>query len=90
MQAVILAGGKGARLASRLNGRPKPLIEIGGQPLLERQLGQLAAAGVEEAIVLVNHAAGQIEAFLSERSFGAMRVSLIDDGAPRPTSSPST
>ena len=85
MQAVILAGGMGARLASRLNGRPKPLIEIGGQPLLERQLGQLAAAGVEEAIVLVNHEAGQIEAFLSERSFGAMRVSLIDDGAARGT-----
>lgn len=85
MQAVILAGGKGTRLASRLNGRPKPLIDIGGQPLLERQLGQLAAAGVDETLVLVNHEAGQIEAFLSERSFGAMKVSLIDDGAPRGT-----
>jgi histidinol-phosphate phosphatase family protein len=85
VQAVILAGGKGVRLASRLNGRPKPLIEIGGRPLLQRQLDQLAAAGVEEAIVLVSHEAGQIEAFLGERSFGAMRVSVIDDGAPRGT-----
>jgi histidinol-phosphate phosphatase family protein len=85
VQAVILAGGKGTRLASRLNGRPKPLIEIGGRPLLERQLGQLAAADVEEAIVLVNHEAGQIEAFLSERSFGQLRLSLIDDGTARGT-----
>lgn len=85
MQAVILAGGKGTRLASRLNGRPKPLIDIGGQPLLERQLGQLAAAGVDETLVLVNHEAGQIDAFLNARAFGEMKVSLIDDGAPRGT-----
>ncbi|HEY5675719.1 MAG TPA: nucleotidyltransferase family protein, partial [Myxococcales bacterium] len=83
MQSVILAGGKGTRLASRLNGRPKPLIAIGGTPLLERQLRQLAAGGVDEAVVLVNHEAGQIEAFLAERDWGPLRVSLIDDGAPR-------
>lgn len=85
MQSVILAGGKGTRLASRLNGRPKPLIDIDGVPLLERQLRQLVDAGVDEAIVLVNHEAGQIEAFLAERDWGRLRISLVDDGEPRGT-----
>jgi histidinol-phosphate phosphatase family protein len=85
MQSVILAGGKGTRLAARLNGRPKPLIEIGGVPLLERQLRQLAAGGVSAAVVLVNHEAAQIEAFIAERDWGPLRVSLIDDGEPRGT-----
>lgn len=84
MQAVVLAGGKGTRLASRLNGRPKPLIEVDGVPLLERQLQALARHGVDDVVVLVNHAADQIEAFFHERSAGPNAV-LIDDGEPRGT-----
>jgi histidinol-phosphate phosphatase family protein len=85
MQCLILAGGKGTRLSSRLNGRPKPLIEIDGVPLLERQLRQLASSGVRDALVLVNHEAGQIDAFLRERDWGSLAISLIDDGEPRGT-----
>lgn len=84
MQAVILAGGKGTRLASRLNGKPKPLVDVGGIPLLERQLVTLAAQGVTEAIILVNHEASQVADFLAEREFGCTTM-LIDDGDPRGT-----
>jgi NDP-sugar pyrophosphorylase family protein len=63
MQAVILAGGKGTRLASRLNGLPKPLVMVDGVPLLERQLSQLGQQGVSEVVILVNHEAGQIRSF---------------------------
>lgn len=84
-QAVILAGGKGTRLAARLNGRPKPLVDVDGTPLLARQLRQLAAYGVDDVVVLVNHAADQIETFLAEAPLSDMRVSLIDDGDPRGT-----
>mgnify|MGYP003585401744 FL=1 len=84
MQAVILAGGKGTRLAERLNGRPKPLVDVRGVPLLERQILALEQYGVDDVVVLVNHAADQIQKFFSERKF-ASRVRLIDDGAPRGT-----
>ena len=44
-QAVILAGGKGTRLASVLNGLPKPLVDVCGKPLLLHQLELLCAHG---------------------------------------------
>ncbi|MCU4181159.1 HAD-IIIA family hydrolase [Bosea sp. BH3] len=86
MQAVILAGGKGTRLAERLQGRPKPLVDVDGIPLLERQIRTLKTFGVDEIIVLINHAADQIERYCREQAnFGLSRLRLIDDGAPRGT-----
>ncbi len=83
-QAVILAGGKGTRLASRLNGKPKPLIDVDGTPLLERQIANLTEHGVDDILVLVNHAADQIEAFITGLKCRA-NVTLINDGYPRGT-----
>lgn len=83
-QAVILAGGKGTRLADRLNGRPKPLVDVNGTPLLELQVRTLTHHGIDDIVVLVNHAADQIQAFFEERQLTS-RVRLFDDGAPRGT-----
>lgn len=52
MTAVLLAAGVGKRLLGHSKGRPKCLIEIGGKSLLERLLEGLAAAGVQEAVVV--------------------------------------
>ena len=84
VQAVILAGGKGTRLASRLNGKPKPLVDVDGVPLLKRQIDNLVANGIDDIVLLVNHAADQIETFIAEQDFPC-RVTLIDDGDPRGT-----
>ncbi len=43
--AVVLAGGRGTRLASVVADRPKPLAPVDGEPFLLRLLDQLAAAG---------------------------------------------
>jgi D,D-heptose 1,7-bisphosphate phosphatase len=83
-QAVILAGGKGTRLATRLAGKPKPLVEVNGVPLLRRQIEALAAYGVDNVVLLVNHAADQIEAFVATADLPA-RIMLVDDGSPRGT-----
>lgn len=84
MQAVILAGGKGTRLASRLNGKPKPLVDVDGVPLLQRQIEGLVAHGIDDIIILVNHAADQIQAFIAGLDRN-IRITLIDDGFPRGT-----
>lgn len=84
MQAIILAGGKGTRLAERLGGRPKPLVDVCGIPLLERQIRTMETHGVDDVVVLVNHAADQIRAFFEERDFTA-KIRIVDDGDPRGT-----
>ena len=83
-QAVILAGGKGTRLASRLAGRPKPLVDVDGQPLLRRQIEALAEYGVDDVVLLVSHAADQIEAFVAAANLPT-HIRLIDDGIPKGT-----
>ena len=56
--AVLLAAGAG----SRLGGRPKALLELGGVPLVLRQLIALSGAGVDEVVVVLGHHAEAIEA----------------------------
>ncbi len=55
--AVLLAAGE----ASRMGGRPKPLLELGGVPLIRRNLVALSGAGVDEVVVVLGHRADEIE-----------------------------
>jgi histidinol-phosphate phosphatase family protein len=84
-QAVILAGGKGTRLAERLGGRPKPLVAVDGVPLLQRQIETLSRNGVTDVLLLVSHAADQIAAFCHDLMPWNLRITLIDDGSARGT-----
>jgi D,D-heptose 1,7-bisphosphate phosphatase len=83
-QAVILAGGKGTRLASVLNGLPKPLVDVCGKPLLLHQLELLCAHDFTDAVVMVNHRADAIREWLAGVDL-PISVRLIDDGEPRGT-----
>ena len=83
-QAVILAGGKGTRLASVLKGLPKPLVDVCGKPLLLHQLELLCAHGFTDALVMVNHRADAIQEWLVCVDL-PISVRLIDDGEPRGT-----
>jgi choline kinase len=61
---VILAAGFGERLGSRDHGTPKPLMRVFGRPLIEYAIAQAAAAGCEEAIVVVGNGAGAVRTHL--------------------------
>ena len=63
MEALILAAGQGSRLKE---GRPKCLVEIGGQPLIEHQLSALRFAGVDRVTVVVGHQAVRVFQALPE------------------------
>ena len=60
-QIVILAGGKGTRLAGVTGGIPKPLVPIDGIAVIERILRQAEEACFEEAVVLLGYQADLIE-----------------------------
>ncbi|MFU8772172.1 MAG: sugar phosphate nucleotidyltransferase, partial [Anaerolineales bacterium] len=63
MKAVILAGGKGTRLAPYTKILPKPLMPVGDMPILEIILRQMKRAGIKEVILTVGHLAGLMQAF---------------------------
>jgi MurNAc alpha-1-phosphate uridylyltransferase len=66
-RAMVLAAGLGTRMRP-FNGRvPKPLVQVGGKPLVDYVLDRLADAGVERAVVNVHHLADQLERHLAQR-----------------------
>lgn len=64
MQAVILAGGRGRRLAPFTAAFPKPLVPVGDRAVLEVLIRRLVAAGVEEIVLSVDHLAELIMAYV--------------------------
>ena len=55
MRAVILAAGMGSRLAELTAETPKPLVSVGGRPMLHRALECLSKHGITEAVLVVGH-----------------------------------
>jgi len=66
-RAMVLAAGLGTRMRFLTEARPKPLVAVGGKPLIDHVLDKLATAGVETAIVNVHYFADQIEQHLAGR-----------------------
>ncbi|MEP3278378.1 MAG: nucleotidyltransferase family protein [Stappiaceae bacterium] len=65
--AMVLAAGIGKRMRPVTATTPKPLIEVGGQSMIDHGLDRLAAAGVETAVVNVHYLADLVEVHVSKR-----------------------
>ena len=66
MKAVVLAAGDGSRLEGN-HGKPKVLLEVAGQTLLERSLASLSQLGIQDFVVVTGYGAELVEAFIEER-----------------------
>ncbi len=75
--AMVLAAGLGTRMRPLTNKKPKPLIRVAGQALIDYTLDRFAAAGVKRAIVNVHHLADQVEAHLENRT--APKILISDE-----------
>lgn len=79
MKAFLLAAGKGTRLRPLTDSVPKCLVEIGGLPLLEIWLRQLAAGGVGDVLINTHHLAGSVRRFVARREAAFPRVTLFHE-----------
>ncbi|CUW39522.1 putative sugar nucleotidyltransferase [Magnetospirillum sp. XM-1] len=61
MKALILAAGRGSRMRSYTEDRPKGLVEVAGKPLLHRQIDALKAAGITEVGVVSGYKAEMLK-----------------------------
>ena len=55
MKAVILAGGLGTRLSEETETRPKPMVEIGGRPILWHIMKIFAAHGIKDFVICLGY-----------------------------------
>ena len=85
MKAMILAAGKGERMRPLTLHTPKPLLPVGGMPLIEHHIRALAAAGFVELVI--NHAwlGQQIEDYLGDGARFGVRIAYSAEGEPLET-----
>lgn len=80
MNAIILAAGKGERLKPLTDKVPKPLIEVSGKTLLERNINRLYESGVRNIIVNGSKMGEKIELFLEKYQQSVMNIEFINEG----------
>src|SRR4029450_12556469 len=78
--AMILAAGRGERMRPLTDKMPKPLIPIGGMPMLEHTLARLKAHGVVNIVVNAHHFAEQIVDCVKGRAQVIAEDRLLDTG----------
>ncbi|MEA3441025.1 MAG: sugar phosphate nucleotidyltransferase [Chloroflexota bacterium] len=88
MKAVILAGGKGTRLAPYTKILPKPLMPIGDMPILEVLLRQMKNAGVSDVILTVGHLAELLRAFFNDGRRLGLQIQYSYEEQPLGTAGP--
>lgn len=80
MRALIFAAGRGERMRPLTNTTPKPLLEVGGKPLIVWHLQRLAAAGVDEVVINTAFLAAQFPARLGDGSAWGLRIRYSREG----------
>jgi glucose-1-phosphate cytidylyltransferase len=84
--AVVLCGGRGTRLQERTRAIPKPLVEVGGLPIVWHVVSIFAAQGVSRVLLLTGYLSELVEEFAAAADWPAgTTVECVDTGADTPT-----
>ena len=80
LKAVILAGGYGSRISEESHLKPKPMIEIGGMPLLWHIMKIYSHYGINEFVICCGYKGDMIKEYFSKFDFPLWNVQLVDTG----------
>lgn len=82
LTAVIMAGGLGTRLMPLTQSTPKPMLPVGGKPLLERTITNLRDAGVQDVVVSTRYKAELVEDHFHDGADFGVRVTYLNENQP--------
>ena len=88
MRAIILAGGKGVRLAPLTDIIPKPLVPLGGMPIMEVVIRQLKAHGFLRITLAVGYLSELIKAYFQDGSKWGVKLDYSYEAQPLGTAGP--
>ena len=80
MKAIILSAGYGKRLRPLTDRMPKPLVPVGGKPLIVHHLEKLADAGFREIVINLGHLGSKIPEALGDGSAWGLNIAYSDEG----------
>ncbi|MDR0550947.1 MAG: HAD-IIIA family hydrolase [Spirochaetaceae bacterium] len=82
MKAVIMAGGKGTRVASISEDIPKPMLPVCGKPVLQYQIEALKKAGHTEILLIVGHLSGKIKDYFKDGAEFGVSIEYFTETEP--------
>ena len=85
VEAVIMAGGEGKRLRPLTENLPKPLLPIGGKPIIEHNIDRLVKFGVTNIHISVNYLGHLLKEYFGDGSAKDIQLKYIDEDRPMGT-----
>ena len=82
LRAVVMAGGKGSRLLPLTKDTPKPMLDVGDQPLMEIILEQLRDAGIKQVHVSTHHHKDKIVEYFGDGKELGLDLNYLDEDRP--------
>jgi len=79
---IIMAGGKGTRLLPRTESIPKPMLQIGGKPILEHLIQKAKLEGFRHFILTIHHLGDVIERYFGDGSSFGVNISYLKEDSP--------
>jgi MurNAc alpha-1-phosphate uridylyltransferase len=80
MRAMLLAAGRGERMRPITDSTPKPLVQVGGRPLIAWHLAALARAGIREVVINLSWLGAQVRATLGDGRDYGVAITYSDEG----------
>ncbi len=83
--AVIMAGGEGQRLRPLTEKTPKPMLKVGGKPIIEHNIDRLIQFGIKDIYISINYLGEQIKEYFGDGSEKGISIQYIEETIPMGT-----
>lgn len=82
VDAVVMAGGRGERLRPLTDAVPKPLLPLGGKPIVEHNIDRMVSYGIGNITISVRYLGEQIKSYFGDGATKGVRIRYVDEASP--------